>query len=233
MNKYTSIYDLLPDALYVVDKSGNVAYGSLPLDSDFEVFEHICTLCEKEYIIKYFFTSDKKEAAKCFHHAFKVVLSLVDGSKAKTTHTFAHIYTFMTELMRNEISQNIPVSPVNLNKDFGSVMINEKSFIAVISTISHYLCKKSYMPKISYFNDLFDFKVMLTCENLQCDIPVFLKDFCCEAAKKNGFELCFDYADGDFSLTAVLEKTCAEGSFMRANSETFDYLYLICELLCI
>jgi len=135
--------------------------------------------------------------------------------------------------LRNEISQGIPISPVNPSKDFGSVMINEKSLIAVISIIVHYLCKRSYMPKISYFNDLFDFKLMLTCENLQCDIPVFLKDFCCEAAKKNGFELCFDFADGDFSLTAMLEKTCAGGSIMRANSETFDYLYLICELLCI
>ena len=233
MNKYTSIYDLLPDALYVVDKSGNSEYGNPPSDSDFDSYEHVCTLCEKEYIIRYFFTGGKKEAAKYFHHAFKVVLSLVDGSTSKTTHTFAHIYTFMAELMRNEISQDIPISPINPSKDFGSVMINEKSFIAVISTIAHYLCKRSYMPRISYINDLFDFKVVLTCENLQCDIPVFLKDFCREAATKNGFELCFDHTDSDFSLTASLEKTCTGTLTMRANSETFDYLYLICELLCI
>ena len=139
----------------------------------------------------------------------------------------------MADLMRNEISENIPISPINFDRDFGSVMISEKSFIAVMSTVAHYLCKKSFLPSISYFNDLFDFKVMLTCQNTDIEIPIFLRDFCCEAAAKNGFELFFDYDNGNFTLTASLEKTCSEGSTMRAISETFDYLYLICELLCI
>ena len=89
------------------------------------------------------------------------------------------------------------------------------------------------MPSISYINDLFDFKVMLTCQGSGCDIPSFLKDFCREAAVKNGFTLDFDYTDGALVLTAALEKTCPTGTSMKALSDTFDYLYRICELLCI
>ncbi len=233
MSNYTSIYDLLPDALYVVDKDGNVAYGSLPSNPDFEAYEHICTLCEKEYIIKYCFVGDKKKTAKYFDSVFNIVISLVNGSTTKKTHTFAYVYTFMASLLKNEISESIPISPINLDKDFGSVMINEKSFIAIISTIAHYLCKKSLSPSISYFNDLFDFKVTLSCQSLDCGLPVFLRDFSCEAAAKNGFELSFDYDNGAFTMTASFEKVCSTGSTMRATSETFDYLYLICELLCI
>ena len=233
MTEYTSIYDFLPDALYVSDKNGNVAYGKAPACTDFEVYEHTCTLCEKEYIIKYFFSGAKKKAAKHFHLTFKTVLSLVDERSARITHTFARIYTFMTSLIRNEISENVPIAPINTDKDFGSVMINEKTFIAVISVLTHYLCKNAFMPSISYYNDMFDFKVILKCQNLSNDIPVFLKDFCREAAAKSGFELNFDFTDRNLTLTASLEKVCSEGAVVRATSETFDLLYLICELLCI
>ncbi len=234
MSGGNSFYDVVPKAIYVLDKNGELVYGKKPKETDkFIISENKLELCGREYRINYLFSAEGQKEAKHFSSILEMLVSLIDKENViRKEHIFAYLYTFLCSIIKNEISNKIIFAEADREKAVGSVCVGSRGYVAVFSIFAHYLCKNSFEPTISYKKELDGFYTIITANNGNAEIPQFIMDYCVEIARASGFSIELERESSRLAVKAKMETVCTTSVvFSSYSEENFSFIPLICYML--
>lgn len=234
MSAGNSFYDVMPKAIYVLDKNGELIYGKKPKETDdFIISENKLELCGREYRINCLFSAKGQKDTRCFSSMLEMLTSLISKENViKKEHIFAYLYTFLCSIIKNEISNKIIFAEADREDTVGSVCVGSRGYVAVFSILAHYLCKNSFEPSFSYKKELDGFYTIITSDDANAEIPQFIMDYCLEIANANGFTIELERESSHFAIKAKMETVCTKNIVLSSYpDENISFIPLICYML--